>query len=32
MKDEHNFWIAVLGLFLLGVIVGFMAGIAISVL
>ena len=31
-EDEHNFWIAVLALFLMGLIVGFMAGIAISAL
>jgi len=31
MKDENNFWIAVLALFLLGFVVGFMFGIAISV-
>lgn len=31
-RDEHNFWIAVLGLFLFGAIIGFMAGIAVSIL
>lgn len=30
-QNEHNFWIAVLGVFLLGCIIGFMAGIAISI-
>ncbi len=31
-QNERNFWITVLGLFLFGCIIGFMAGIAISVL
>ena len=31
-KEEHNFWVAVLGLFLFGAIIGFMAGISISML
>ena len=31
-RDEHNFWIAVLGLFLFGAIIGFVAGIAVSIL
>lgn len=29
-QNEHNFWITVLGLFLFGAILGFMAGIAIA--
>jgi len=29
-QDEHNFWIAVLALFLLGFVVGFLFGIAIT--
>jgi len=32
MKDENNFWIAVLALFLLGCVVGFMFGIAITLI
>jgi len=32
MKDENNFWIAVLALFLLGFVVGFMFGIAITLI
>lgn len=31
-EKEYNFWITVLGLFLFGALMGFMAGIAISVL
>lgn len=30
-QNEHNFWITVLGLFLFGFFIGFMAGIAISI-
>lgn len=29
-KEEHNFWVAVLGLFLFGAVIGFMAGIVIA--
>ena len=30
-QNERNFWITALGLFLFGCIIGFMAGIAISI-
>ena len=32
MQDEHNFWIGVLAVFLLGLIDGFMFGIAITLI
>lgn len=31
-RDEHNFWLTVAALFLFGAIIGFMAGIAVSIL
>lgn len=31
-RDEHNFWITVLALFLFGFFIGLMAGISISML
>ena len=30
-QDERNFWTAILGVFLFGFFIGFMAGIAISI-